>query len=857
MSKYNSDGDIAGSSFRSLKTPKDKGKSLFGDLTFSDMASAAGLETPKSPVFIPGKTYADMNIREGYPPNTLPSQRKKIDETRARLTKASYEKPPIPPHLEVKYGHLEQPAKIGGGSAEGFPKPEIYSGLDLHYSATDFMEEFEIYRCHLNITADDKASTYVIKRFLSYPALELYEELMPCKMQTLYREFNDIYMGSGYKERVFDRLLTLNPTKMTARAFIKETKKLAKNAEVGARTLMICRRKLVPPTIRAIVDFGQIEDSIEKSLDQELKRMMLAHPGSAKVYELTLRATFPPAQWSGELPKLNWVQQLNAEDGLSSFKQKNKKLLGEVSVRGKHITFLLDTGAQISIMSGRLAEELGITSDPTEVVRLRSYHGQVETAPIAKNVELNYLGKLYNLDLVISKVNTEDLILGMDWVAENNITLNWSDTKPKTVETTHDNLGFELQSDFAIGKLEYEGEGEQIPVELLPNQKRQLEALLEGYAGTFAKETKDLTQTTLVEHKIETSDADPINLKPYRLANKVREKHREGKKNPADFLSRFPWEEKDLLDSEAQVLALSVDDYDLYLKYAQTGKIPEVKEGNSGWLEVAKHLTWENDKLWKSYNNSRVWFVPPDRVLEVIGLFHAEGHLREKKLLEKLKPLFYIPDVKKEIKQFIQSCRVCQAHQQIERKTTELKPIYAKGPFALWGIDVAGPINPVSNGGNKQVTRGDGVRTTDSLVESGESLEKHFKELKKYLPTIWKDSEERNVAGKAYDKARYDRDVTPRLFRNGDLVLLKSGNKRGTFGAEAEGPYRVLRPLGDGRYRLLDFYNKAFDSHSDRLVPFSHRYSAKPALKVNNSKIGYVNNSESLVRRSGQVELSP
>lgn len=59
--------------------------------------------------------------------------------------------------------------------------------------------------------------------------------------------------------------------------------------------------------------------------------------------------------------------------------------------------------------------------------------------------------------------------------------------------------------------------------ELPQLQKNQLQALLNEYRDIFAMNDRELGRTDLVEHHIDTGDASPVRLRPYRISEQQRQ----------------------------------------------------------------------------------------------------------------------------------------------------------------------------------------------------------------------------------------------------------------------------------------------------------------------------------------------
>lgn len=96
--------------------------------------------------------------------------------------------------------------------------------------------------------------------------------------------------------------------------------------------------------------------------------------------------------------------------------------------------------------------------------------------------------------------------------------------------------------------------------------------------------------------------------------------------------------------------------------------------------------------------------------------------------------------------------------------------------------------------------------TIDLLLDTSE--EAHFLELI-HLDETRHDATLANEAHKKHIKAQYDKNVKPRVFSEGDLVLLydQDSNKLGAEKFEPlwMGPYIVKRALTKGAYELVDY----------------------------------------------------
>jgi len=75
------------------------------------------------------------------------------------------------------------------------------------------------------------------------------------------------------------------------------------------------------------------------------------------------------------------------------------------------------------------------------------------------------------------------------------------------------------------------------------------------------------------------------------------------------------------------------------------------------------------------------------------------GHPRQHRMLELLKRMYWWPELKEDVKKYVQGCFKCQQNKvQYQRKAGELHPLeIPKGPWQEISIDIIGPLSK-SNG---------------------------------------------------------------------------------------------------------------------------------------------------------------
>ncbi|GBN37248.1 Gypsy retrotransposon integrase-like protein 1 [Araneus ventricosus] len=94
-----------------------------------------------------------------------------------------------------------------------------------------------------------------------------------------------------------------------------------------------------------------------------------------------------------------------------------------------------------------------------------------------------------------------------------------------------------------------------------------------------------------------------------------------------------------------------------------------------------------------------------DEVLRVAHEIPLAGHLGEQKTKQRIKYSFFWPEIKKDVKEFCQSCRQCQVRRAITyRDRIPIQPIVRpENPFEVWSVDCIGPLEPPSRRGHKFV----------------------------------------------------------------------------------------------------------------------------------------------------------
>jgi hypothetical protein len=89
--------------------------------------------------------------------------------------------------------------------------------------------------------------------------------------------------------------------------------------------------------------------------------------------------------------------------------------------------------------------------------------------------------------------------------------------------------------------------------------------------------------------------------------------------------------------------------------------------------------------------------IKADEKNELIAREHNMAHRSGRNNNEVLRAKFYWRSMYKDILEFASRCRQCQQNQTNIKAATQLRPIappQAEHPFAMWGVDLVGPLKP-------------------------------------------------------------------------------------------------------------------------------------------------------------------
>lgn len=116
-------------------------------------------------------------------------------------------------------------------------------------------------------------------------------------------------------------------------------------------------------------------------------------------------------------------------------------------------------------------------------------------------------------------------------------------------------------------------------------------------------------------------------------------------------------------------------------------------ELKSRFFAVQNNILFKKDRR-KQTRNKLLKVLRPHEVEPVIFMMHNHplgGHLGIDTVFEKIRNLYYWPQMYNHIKSYIKTCDACQRRGK-QRNTQPLQPIPVRDPFYQIGIDIVGPL---------------------------------------------------------------------------------------------------------------------------------------------------------------------
>lgn len=243
---------------------------------------------------------------------------------------------------------------------------------------------------------------------------------------------------------------------------------------------------------------------------------------------------------------------VNLTESTSLMGHRSKKVT--VTLNDKVDTSLvIDSGAEVNVMSMELANALELELNPASSLNLKFANGSranEQVIGVATDVAIEVFGHLSSATFVVLKNIDYDGLLGLPWLISNGVVTDWNSgmlafAKPSLEEMGNhlskeggekiddvdedddtDNDGIiDMPLEFEVKLLDVDTNGLVSRDESsLPEVEAPFKPVVEAYKELFVCKLEDLKRTDAAEHHIITT-GDPIKKKPYRM-----------RKDDADFI---------------------------------------------------------------------------------------------------------------------------------------------------------------------------------------------------------------------------------------------------------------------------------------------------------------------------------
>ncbi|OMJ12684.1 DNA damage-inducible protein 1 [Smittium culicis] len=215
----------------------------------------------------------------------------------------------------------------------------------------------------------------------------------------------------------------------------------------------------------------------------------------------------------------------------------NTNCRGLVSIFGKRHWAILDTGAACSVISETMMQEIGLEVDANDNQIIITADGtRHNTLGTISSVPIKIANYSFPADVLVIKVNKPMLILGTDWFTRYRAVLDLK-SKELVLEAPNADVVLKLYTKTPHKRIYEEIEIFGIAIEKDHNDICHFETkdintliisdVLDKFHDLFVSDMSELTQTTAVEHSIETGNAQPIKLYPYRVPHVMKDRVRE------------------------------------------------------------------------------------------------------------------------------------------------------------------------------------------------------------------------------------------------------------------------------------------------------------------------------------------
>ncbi|OMJ26206.1 Gag-Pol polyprotein [Smittium culicis] len=356
---------------------------------------------------------------------------------------------------------------------------------------------------------------------------------------------------------------------------------------------------------------------------------------------------------------------------------------GIVEVNGITSKFQYDSGASVNIISEDLACSMELGPVMNCAVKIMPINGISQPVKLLPNVKLRFKEFECSTDLHVLKTHKKNLLLlGIGLFAKIGAEVSLKDRQMviESGDSTHRiplNLETrELSKVMAPHEVLNTDDSnyELVNPKLSTEMDHALNEILSKYQDSFADKLEELNGAKVEPCEIE-----------------LLIKHKEGKSNPTDFLSRFPWQ--DIPPAVDEVMYVTTEQYREFKdRILQAENSMQLGTNTSEQEGLTEKFSTSGSNIYFKRKDRLVKYIPPEELRSSILKLHEEQHQNAYSTFKALTNHYYIPGSYSIVKEIVEQCESCQRNNFAVRRTTNFQGIQVTGPFQTWGIDVAGPL---------------------------------------------------------------------------------------------------------------------------------------------------------------------
>ncbi|OMH83944.1 Retrovirus-related Pol polyprotein from transposon [Zancudomyces culisetae] len=455
---------------------------------------------------------------------------------------------------------------------------------------------------------------------------------------------------------------------------------------------------------------------------QELRAERVTQPESGtidRVKKFSLREELEKVY-----PKISMIQLLQnsekiAQDWKNIVEVSPQTALNEIRIQEKATTncsmtveiyqlqwkAVVDTGAACSVITTGALNKIGLEPNmKSSHVIITADGKRHETLGVVSGVPIMISKIEFVASLVVLGNMSPTIILGMDWLLKHKASLNLAvpelrlpvdraevvtplvtTKEAHTVEETWD-LYFFTESPTGI-----QGDG-----------VAGLEALVQDYNELFVDDIDKLKQTNVAEHSIVLTDNRPIKQRPYRIPFRLQE---EVGKEIDRMLEQNVIAPKTTEEESIEVYNIWVNKESLVRQFLLDGTLPQnVSEELAGKIKKkSKSYKQVGGKIYRWVKGQLKEVLTAEESIDMIKKAHDDTHEGIENTWVRVSRNHYAKGLYKQVVDYVKRCHVCQVFKDGRSRKHPLVPVHAVKPFEIFGMDAIGPINPISESGNRYI----------------------------------------------------------------------------------------------------------------------------------------------------------